>query len=1162
MRQIIRAILLLTLLTACTVTPTQPPPTTSPVPTSFTLQPGESPVLISEVMAGIQGDNNFEFIELYNRSDQAVDLHGWALWYRLAASPEDLFVYRWQTTALVPPHGHYLLGHSGVTLSVAVDVNFDQALNTMGGGLQLRQTDGTVLDRLGWGKAPDDYFEGQPAAALENGLALERLPGSEQGSPHDSGSNATDFRMVAVPDPQNTGSKLTPFTDQRLEITLNAPTESAPGSSFDVTLQIRNLTGQKLDGVQAFLPIPEGLTLLVNPPESTLTGSLLTVDVGSMETGENQEFVLSLAAPWTYYTVVAANYYVQAENWPAAAFGGAVRTNIAGGVIPIATARSLLGAELTIEGTAIMYTGGYYAGTGNTKFYLQDETGAIQVQVFEGAGVVNVKIGDRVRMRGKVSIYRDSVQIVPIELPQDVEVLSSGTDPDPNPVTIQSAFEDRALLPGSLVTVEGEVSRVDEFSYSYEIDVRDASFRSLTLYVDKQTNINVEQIEPGMRLLAIGVLDTRDGLNLLYPRVQSDLEQRFPPILRVTVDAPPSVSAGAPLQFTLNAYNHTTVDQTNIVVSMSWAEGKPVEVITGTGSQTGGSELTWTIPALSANGGSSSITLQTINDQQTGTFYIQPAVRSDAEPDGTVIGSQVFVGESVPVWAIQGASYRSPYVGQILTTQGFVTGVFPSLGGFFIQTDSPDTDQSTSDGLFVLSPLKSEDELITPVKIGDIVRITGKVREPGQQTTLEIRGAPDVEILPSGVQSPDPVLLDPPPGEAEARSYYERLEGMIVSVPGPAVAVSPISKYGETVVVLSSHGINRLFQGQDNGILIMLDDGSSTTYTAGEELPYIVNSGDTLTAITGPLAYSYAMYKIEPVAPPTVNHRLITLPTLLPSSSETFSVMTWNVENLFDSRPPNPADPPLPTPRQYRLHLDKVAATIDAAGAPTIVALQEVENIEVLQSLASHDWLLEYGYEPFLLEGGDSRGIDVGYLVRTERAKIVDYKQSDSPGGVFSRPPLLLQVEVIGPSGSHTVYLLNNHFTSMSGGELATEPRRTEQAEWNAGLVAQLAAGEEQNIIVLGDLNSYFISPPIQALRQAGLQHVLDTLPAEERYTYIYQGESQVLDHILVSQALFEAIQNVTILHVNADYALPPAEDNGVLHKSDHDPVIATFLLK
>ena len=63
----------------------------------------------------------------------------------------------------------------------------------------------------------------------------------------------------------------------------------------------------------------------------------------------------------------------------------------------------------------------------------------------------------------------------------------------------------------------------------------------------------------------------------------------------------------------------------------------------------------------------------------------------------------------------------------------------------------------------------------------------------------------------------------------------------------------------------------------------------------------------------------------------------------------------------------------------------------------------------------------------------------------------------------------------------------------------------------------------------------------------------------EQRYTYIFQGESQVLDHILVTPNLMELLVRVDILHTNADYPFSDPEDTSPLHKSDHDAVIVTF---
>ena len=96
---------------------------------------------------------------------------------------------------------------------------------------------------------------------------------------------------------------------------------------------------------------------------------------------------------------------------------------------------------------------------------------------------------------------------------------------------------------------------------------------------------------------------------------------------------------------------------------------------------------------------------------------------------------------------------------------------------------------------------------------------------------------------------------------------------------------------------------------------------------------------------------------------------------------------------------------------------------------------------------------------------------------------------------------------------------------------------------------------------MIGDLNSYLNSPPIDLLREAGLTHVFEILPEGDRYTYIFEGVSQTLDHILVTQSLWERLDRVGVLHADADY--PPMEpgDTSPERKSDHDPVVATFSL-
>ena len=322
---------------------------------------------------------------------------------------------------------------------------------------------------------------------------------------------------------------------------------------------------------------------------------------------------------------------------------------------------------------------------------------------------------------------------------------------------------------------------------------------------------------------------------------------------------------------------------------------------------------------------------------------------------------------------------------------------------------------------------------------------------------------------------------------------------------------------------------------------------------------YAATTGDLLYDISGPLTFNYGYFKIEPLSAPRVEPQSQLVDPLSPTISDEFRVMTWNVENLFDFLEPHPSDPALPTVAEYRVWLEKVASTILLAGSPAVIGLQEVENIDVLEDIAGVQSISEFGYQAVLMEGTDSRGIDVGYLVRGD-IQIKNVQQFPAPNELTPRPPLLLEIQASLGGQTRVVFLLNNHFLSMSGGEKATEPRRIAQAAWNAEQVSKiLQQNPDAFVIVMGDLNSYYDSPPIDTLRSAGMIHVFDQLSPEERYTYIYQGVAQVLDHILVNEIYESSISSVDILHVNADFPLQLPGDTSVLHKSDHDPVVVTF---
>lgn len=994
------------------------------------------------------------------------------------------------------------------------------------------------------------------APKLQNDHSLERKPGGDAGNQSDTNNNETDFLLQSSPSPQNTGSAASPAIDVPFQIALSVPGLLKPGESFPLALRLRNISTQSIANIIVEIPIPSEFTVIESPSAVTMSEAVASWTVSELPPSAEEMIQITLEVPWTYFTTAFRNYYAHSSADGTYAFGEPYWISVSTGSIPIGVARSLIGSVATIEGVATMYTGGYYAGGGNVKLYLEDESGGVQIYVPTGEGALDVAIGATVQARGVMTLYRGAVELIP-DTPEDVEVIAVGDAPEATPVSLRLAVHDNEDLPGRLVEVEGTASRIEEFSYSYEIDLVDDEGNLLSLYVDKLTEITTEALEEGRIYQASGIMEIRDGRMQLNPRHQGDLVELFPPVVQISIDAPNTIQPGETITITILASNYTseTVEDLRIWAPNNLEGAQFIEALDS--GEVSDDIVQWLIPELLGNGETSSVSYQVQAQVFNGAILIDGYGARAASSVEILVGEpkRIFLGSYVPIWAIQGSGDRSPYKLEIVTTTGAVIGIFPDLGGFWIQNTTPDQDPGTSEGLFI-----STGEASIPASPGDRVEVEGKVREVSAQTQLEIFSADDIIVLGSVTALPAATPLDPPAAEAESTRYFEALEGMLVSVDEPALVVGPTTRFGEYVTVLAKHEISRVLRGEPNGLLIMIDDGSSEEHLERSTLPYAVSTGDQITDLQGPLAFTYGQYKIEPNYSPEIISEPFD-PGSVPSVElPKFSLMTWNVENLFDILDPHPSSPPRPRKAKYELDLTKVANTLLAAGAPTIVGLQEVENLGIMEDLAAHELLSRFSYEPILIEGTDSRGIDVAYLVRGDHAQILDVQQFVAPEGLTSRPPLLIKVQLDLGNEDLILYILNNHFTSLAGGEAATEPRRTAQSAWNVEIIDRLRTTDpDAHVVVLGDLNSFYESLPIDVLRESGLRHVFELLPGEERYTYIYQGVAQTLDHILVSPSLWAALEEVHVLHTNADFAMTDPEDDSPIHKSDHDPVIVSF---
>ena len=145
-----------------------------------------------------------------------------------------------------------------------------------------------------------------------------------------------------------------------------------------------------------------------------------------------------------------------------------------------------------------------------------------------------------------------------------------------------------------------------------------------------------------------------------------------------------------------------------------------------------------------------------------------------------------------------------------------------------------------------------------------------------------------------------------------------------------------------------------------------------------------------------------------------------------------------------------------------------------------------------------------------------------------------------------SRKPLAAEFTYNG----HKLFVIVNHFNSKGGDQGLFGPRSrrssaprcsgTPQATLLAGFVGDiLAADPTANIAVVGDLNDFQFSPPVQKLKDAGLTAMIETLPPNERYSYVFDGNSQALDHIMVSANLLNnaaAAAGYDVVHVNSEF--------------------------
>ncbi len=283
---------------------------------------------------------------------------------------------------------------------------------------------------------------------------------------------------------------------------------------------------------------------------------------------------------------------------------------------------------------------------------------------------------------------------------------------------------------------------------------------------------------------------------------------------------------------------------------------------------------------------------------------------------------------------------------------------------------------------------------------------------------------------------------------------------------------------------------------------------------------------------------------------------------------------------------------------------------------PDVIGVEEMENLPTLQAVATkvnNDEVAAAhpnpNYVPYLQEGNDVGGIDVGFLVKESRLttfSVTQYNKTEmftDPSGGTSllndRPPLVLRASIVQPSGATLSFsVVVNHLRSLGSVTLLssagahTRVKRNLQAASLARLINEMQNGGpngiqmlpfDQNIVSVGDYNSFQFNdgyddvmgvakgtpaPATQVVESSAdlnnpdMSDLIDLLPTDQKYSYTFGGNAQALDHTIVNQNMLNRFSRFAYARMDADFPDSLRNDpNRPERISDHDPEVAYFVM-
>lgn len=497
--------------------------------------------------------------------------------------------------------------------------------------------------------------------------------------------------------------------------------------------------------------------------------------------------------------------------------------------------------------------------------------------------------------------------------------------------------------------------------------------------------------------------------------------------------------------------------------------------------------------------------------------------------------------ERLRISQIQGPGEVSPVVGKRVVTRGVVYA--RRTNGFYVQSlrEEWDDDDATSEGVLVFTSSAPPAAVVD----GAVVDVEGVVTEfrpasdPGSAPLTELT-SPTVTVLRTGQALPQPEWI--------RGTDWERWEGMRVqanvNVTGPTGG-----SFNEARGDSTSNGV---FWGVLDGPRPFRRPGLSGEDTTGRlrvDSRGLGGVGANLVpgdfaSVVGPLDFGFRTYTILSDGVLAFSIGLTPRPIPRLAAGE-FTVATLNLQRFFE------------TQTAFATRLAKAKLYIrDLLRLPDVVAVQEVGSLGALEKLAA-----ELGvYRAFVGTTNDPSGIATGFLVKSSLT-VLATSSAPNPEQVHDRPPFRLDLRI---DGRHVV-LLNVHMRSLNDiADARVQEKRKAQAE-AVNAIARGIAADKLAFAILGDFNAFpfddgYLDVPATMGAGLNLTSVNSLLQNGDNHSYVFNGATQALDHMLVNADMRGWMTRVAYAGGNADFPESARADaTSPARISDHDAAVAYF---